>query len=230
MNDASMEQQQGLGALLPGIRQHAELDRRTLAYHVQQSDATAADGYWHAAINEARSFLEALVLSIAASAHTTASHVKSKRKRARRDGPSRDGSRNGVHDQAAAALDAYRKGRENHSTFRLSCKYLGELGFLDAEEQTLLQRVYAVASAKGSHHGPADQPWCTLTRQLVRATAHYVLDRYAAWRAPRRLSLAGADSADDARRVRSLGRWIARAFAREGSAHSGSRMMQSTPK
>ncbi len=54
-----------LVALLPRLRRHGELDLETLAYHLQQSDATAADGYCHAAINEARSFLEALVMSMA---------------------------------------------------------------------------------------------------------------------------------------------------------------------
>lgn len=31
---------------------------------MRQSDATAADGYWHASINEARSFLEALLVGM----------------------------------------------------------------------------------------------------------------------------------------------------------------------
>ena len=54
-----------LVALLPRLRRHGELDLETLTYHLQQSDATADDGYCHAAINEARSFLEALVMSMA---------------------------------------------------------------------------------------------------------------------------------------------------------------------
>ena len=53
-----------LADLLPRLLRHDELDLETLAYHLQQSDATAADGYCHAAINEARSFLEALVVNI----------------------------------------------------------------------------------------------------------------------------------------------------------------------
>jgi hypothetical protein len=51
--------------LLPAVARHPELDTETMAYHLRQSDATAADEYWHASINEARSFLEALVMSIA---------------------------------------------------------------------------------------------------------------------------------------------------------------------
>ncbi len=54
-----------LAGLLGDLGQHPELDLDTLTYHVRQSDATAADGYWHASINEARSFLEALIVSIA---------------------------------------------------------------------------------------------------------------------------------------------------------------------
>ncbi len=54
-----------LASLLPELERHAELDLETIRYHLQQSDATARDGYWHASINEARSFLEALVMSLA---------------------------------------------------------------------------------------------------------------------------------------------------------------------
>ena len=53
-----------LHTLLADVARHEELDLDTLTYHVQQSDATAADGYWHASINEARSFLEALLVGI----------------------------------------------------------------------------------------------------------------------------------------------------------------------
>jgi hypothetical protein len=56
---------QELAGLWPEVQRHAELDLATLRYHLEQSDATAADGYWHAAINEARSFLEALVVGMA---------------------------------------------------------------------------------------------------------------------------------------------------------------------
>lgn len=55
-----------LNALLSEVAQHAELDLPTLTFHLEQSDATAADGYWHASINEARSALEALVSGIMA--------------------------------------------------------------------------------------------------------------------------------------------------------------------
>ena len=50
--------------LLPALSKHPNLDLITIRYHAEQSDATAYDGYWHAAINEARSFMEALVVSI----------------------------------------------------------------------------------------------------------------------------------------------------------------------
>ncbi len=54
-----------LVSLLPLLAGYEELDVETIGYHARQSDATARDGYWHAAINEARSFLEALVTGIA---------------------------------------------------------------------------------------------------------------------------------------------------------------------
>ncbi|MGD8454463.1 MAG: hypothetical protein PVJ57_21830 [Phycisphaerae bacterium] len=53
-----------LVSLLADRRRYAELDLTTLTYHVEQSDATAGDGYWHASINEARSALEALVVDV----------------------------------------------------------------------------------------------------------------------------------------------------------------------
>lgn len=57
--------QEELTSLLPELERHTELGLETMRYHAEQSDATARDGYWHASINEARSFLEALVMSIA---------------------------------------------------------------------------------------------------------------------------------------------------------------------
>jgi hypothetical protein len=139
-----------LADLLPRLRRHGELDLKTLAYHLQQSDATAADGYCHAAINEARSFLEALVMSIA---------VARQRK----------------------PIGKFRKGKESKSGFRLGCLYLRELGFIDEEEELLLQHVYGIASAKGSHHGLTDELWCRLARRMVGTTGHYLIHRYQAW-------------------------------------------------
>jgi len=58
------EASEHLESLLPLLARHQELDVKTIGYHARQSDATARDGYWHAAIGEARSFLEALVTGI----------------------------------------------------------------------------------------------------------------------------------------------------------------------
>jgi hypothetical protein len=139
-----------LADLILRLRRHGELDLETLAYHLQQSDATAADGYCHAAINEARSFLEALVMSIAV---------------ARQREP----------------IGKFRKGKESKSGFRLGCLYLRELGFIDEEEELLLQHVYGIASAKGSHHGMTDELWCRLARRMVGTTGHYLIHRYRTW-------------------------------------------------
>ena len=46
------------------LKQWPELDRKTLAYHAEQSDALAAKGYQHAAVHEAGAFLETLVQSM----------------------------------------------------------------------------------------------------------------------------------------------------------------------
>jgi hypothetical protein len=144
-----------LAALLDDLQPHDELDLRTLAYHVRQSDATAADGYWHAAINEARSFLEALVVSI----------VHALRQ-----------------DAAVGEADsALRDRSQNGTVFRRYRRYLQENGFIDADENELLQYVYGVASAKGSHHGVTDETSCRLARRMVFTAGQYLLQRYSAW-------------------------------------------------
>jgi hypothetical protein len=66
--------------------------------------------------------------------------------------------------------------------FRRYRRNLLEAGFIDADESDLLQYIYSVASAKGSHHGVADEPWSRLARRVVFATAQYLLQRYAAWK------------------------------------------------
>ena len=140
-----------LARLLPAIQQHPELDLKTLRYHLEQSDATADDGYWHAAINEARSFLEALVVSIA-------------------------------QVERRESLVAFRKGKESQGGIRLCRRFLVDVGFLDANEDDLLQHVYSIASAKGSHQGVTDAAWSRLARRIVLTTGQYLLRRYAAWK------------------------------------------------
>jgi len=145
-----------LAALLDDLRPHGELDQRTLAYHLRQCDATAADGYCHAAINEARSFLEALVVNMVV-----------------------------AMQRDAAAAQAGKNGRDRSqrgTAFRTHRRYLLDAGFLDTEENELLQWVYSVASAKGSHHGVTDEAWTRLARRIVLATGQHLLQRYAAWK------------------------------------------------
>ena len=145
-----------LVGLMTVLQHHPELDLTTLGYHLEQSDATAADGYCHAAINEARSLLEALVVNIVRAAQENAGPADA-------DGNGRDRSQNGT-------------------AFRTWRRYLCEMGLVDAEENELLQWVYSVASAKGSHHGVTDEAWTRLVRRVVLATSHYLLHRYAAWK------------------------------------------------
>ena len=53
---------------------------------------------------------------------------------------------------------------------------------VDTEENELLQWVYSVASAKGSHHGVTDEAWTRLARRIVLATGQHLLQRYTAWK------------------------------------------------
>jgi hypothetical protein len=169
-----------LGALLDDLRLHPELDLDTLAYHIRQSDATAADGYCHAAINEARSFLEALIVNIV---HTV-----------RRDA-------DGTPDSAL------RDRSQNGTAFRTYRRYLLEAGFIDGDENELLQYVYSVASAKGSHHGVTDETWCRLARRMVFAAGQYVIQRYAKWEDDGR---AGASVAQPGRAGHPRDGWVGR--------------------
>ncbi len=153
-----------LAALLADLRRHPELDLDTLAYHLTQSDATAAEGYWHAAINEARSFLEALVVSIL---HAV-----------RPDPPEK----------------SHNNGSANGTPFRCYRRSLLEAGFIDAHENDLLQYVYGVASAKGSHHGVTNEAWSRLARRMVFTTGQYVIQHYEAWKSAPRALLRSPDA------------------------------------
>ena len=141
-----------LAALLGDLGPHPELDLDTLAHHLTQSDATAAEGYWHAAVNEARSFLEGLMVGIL---HAV-----------RPDPP----------DKSSDSGSTYR------TPFRCYRRRLFEAGFIDVDENELLQYVYGVASAKGCHPGVVSEVWSRLARRMVFITAQYMIQHYAAWK------------------------------------------------
>jgi len=168
-----------LAALLDDLRRHPELDLDTLTYHLRQSDATAADGYRHASINEARSFLEALLVSMLHSV-----------RREPADESRNNGSRNGA-------------------PFRCYRRCLVEAGFLDPDENELLQFVYSVASAKGSHAGVTDAAWSRLARRMVFTTGQYLIQHYETWKTGgARESPADPDSQPCVTVKSRLGRWL----------------------
>ena len=140
-----------LHTLLADVARHEELDLDTLTYHVRQSDATAADGYWHASINEARSFLEALLVGI-------------------------------LYSVCAEQADKQKGMSRNSTPFRGCRRRLLEAGFLDVDENDLLQYVYSIASAKGSHHGATDEAWTRLARRMVWTAGEHLLTRFEAWK------------------------------------------------
>ncbi|MCH8243745.1 MAG: hypothetical protein IH897_14210 [Planctomycetes bacterium] len=125
-----------LHTLLAGVAAHEELDLDTLTCHVRQSDATAADGYWHLSLNQARSFLEALLVGM-------------------------------LCNVCAQPADKQKGMSRNGTSFRRCGRRLLEAGFLDADENDLLQYVYSVASGKGSHHRVTDRAWTRLARRMV---------------------------------------------------------------
>lgn len=143
-----------LVTLLPGLQQHPNLDYRTLAYHAEQCDATARDGYWHAAINEARTFLEALVINIA---------LEEER-------PSEE------------SIADFRKRREAHCGFPSCCRYLEEIGFFNLDERVMVQHTYTLDGAGGIREGVGEEPWSRLVRRMIHIAAQYVIRRYEAWK------------------------------------------------
>ena len=140
-----------LHTLLANIARHEELDLDTLTCHVRQSDATAADGYWHLSLNQARSFLEALLVGM-------------------------------LCNVCAQPADKQKGKSLSGMSFRRCRRRLREAGFLDADEDDLLQYVYSVASGKCSHHGVTDEAWTRLARRMVWTAGEYLLTRYEAWK------------------------------------------------
>ena len=141
--------------LVSGIQEHEELDGETLCYHVEQWEGTARAGFWHAAVNEARSFIEALVVNIAA--------VEAVRRK-----ESISGVTHGV-DSSSGYYDARR--------------YVMTVGFASVDEIELFKQIYSMASRRGSHPGITEPAWGILVSQFCWLTGHYLLNRYTAWKA-----------------------------------------------
>lgn len=139
------------------LETHAELDVATLRYHLDQADATAREDYWHASVNEARCFLEALIVGIA-------EYEASKRHHQISGLPTLD-SKSGYHECR---------------------KYLVSIGFADADAMDFFKHAYALASRKGSHPGVTDETWGRLISHLCWTGSYLLLQRYAAWKQNRR--------------------------------------------
>ncbi len=146
--------QEQLALLRESLERHRELDLRTLRYHLEQAGATAREGCWHAAVNEARSFIEGLIVGLA--------EFESARRHDLLSGlPPNGESRSGYHDCR---------------------KYLVTVGFADVDEMDLFKQVYAIASRKGSHPGVTDEVWGRLVCHLCWMTGYFLLSRYSAWK------------------------------------------------
>ncbi|MGD8454577.1 MAG: hypothetical protein PVJ57_22410, partial [Phycisphaerae bacterium] len=57
-----------------------------------------------------------------------------------------------------------------------------DAGFVDPDENELLQYVYSVATARGSHYGVTDDAWTHLARRIVFAAGQYFTQRYTIWK------------------------------------------------
>ena len=180
-----------LALLRESLERHRELDLRTLGYHLEQADATARAGCWHAAINEARSFIEALIVGIA--------EFESARR----------------HD----LLSGLPPNGESRSGYHECRKYLVTVGFADVDEMDLFKQVYAIASRKGSHPGVTDEVWGRLVCHLCWTTGYFLLNRYSVWKSHGRrwpADSGGSGAAHDGAARGLCARWlqgVARRFA-----------------
>ncbi len=135
------------------LETHGELDVKTLRYHLEQADATAKEDCWHASVNEARCFVEALIVGIA-------EYEASKR-----------------HHHVTGVPTI-----ESKSGYQECRKYLVNIGFADADAMDFFKQAYALASRKGSHPGVTDETWGRLISHLCWTGSYLLLQRYAAWK------------------------------------------------
>ncbi len=147
-----------LALLVASLECHSELDPTTLAYHLRQAEATGCDGYWHSAVNEARSFIEGLIVGMAESESRRREHL----------------------------ISGVSPGAESRSGYHECRKYLVTVGFAEVDEMDLFKHVYAIASRKGAHPGVTDEPWARLVCHLCWTSSYFLLSRYAAWKSNRR--------------------------------------------
>ena len=147
-----------LALLVSSLGQHPELDFKTLTYHLQQSDATARDGYWHSAVNEARAFVERLIVGIAESESRRRRHL----------------------------LSGLTPNPKLRSGYHESRKYLVTAGFAQVDEMDLFKHIYAIANRKGARPGVTDEPWGHLICHLCWTSSYFLLTRYTAWKSNRR--------------------------------------------
>ncbi|UCC30959.1 MAG: hypothetical protein JSU86_01520, partial [Phycisphaerales bacterium] len=133
---------------------HPNLGYATLAYHAEQSDAAARDGYWHAAINEARTFFEVLVINIALEEERSPEE----------------------------SIATFRKQMEAHRGFPSCCRYLEEIGFFRHHERLMVQHIGGLDLAGGPRQSLGEEPWSRLVRQVVCAAGQCVIRRYEAWK------------------------------------------------
>ena len=135
------------------VEKHTELDVETLLYHLEQAEATARENHWHSAVNEARCFVEALIVGIA-------EYEGSKRH----------------HDVAGLPTV------NSNSGFQECRKYLIHIGFADGDAMDFFKHAYALASRKGSHPGVTEETWGRLISHLCWTGSYVLLQRYAAWK------------------------------------------------
>ncbi len=143
-----------LALLIASLEQHRELDLTTLDYHLEQSQATACEGHWHSAVNEARSVIEALIVGMADAESDRRHHL----------------------------ISGGFPGPDSRSGFHECRKYLVTVGFVDSDDMELFRHLYAIASRKGAHPGVTDEARGRLVCHLCWMASYMLVSRYAVWK------------------------------------------------
>ena len=113
----------------------------------------------------------------------------------------------------------------NSTPFRGCRRRLLEAGFLDVDENDLLQYVYSIASAKGSHHGTTDEAWTCLARRMVWTAGEYLLTRYEAWKSGGTKPRFGTLDRASWWSPSAIRQWAARGYDRVRGSHLASRFL-----
>lgn len=131
------------------VRSHAELDPRTLIYHMDQSDSTMDNGDGKSAASAARHFFEGLVINISV---CTA--------------------------QLRKGVPPILPEKAQRPKFGKARADLHDISFTTDEEDVLIGAMYGFLSEEGGHYGITSPQMAKLSRRFCWVLADHLLTKY----------------------------------------------------